>query len=447
MMTQQHRTVLIINTCAEDREIYRRYLQPESKYIYNILEAESGADGLLCCHLNKPDIILLDFLLADINGLDFLVDLSELMADSQPPVIMITGQGNESVAVQAMKSGVCDYLVKDEATPESLLKAVRCAIENKELRQKLKATEQQSREALQKSEEQLRFAQQAANAGFWDWDLVTDTATCSDKYYELHGFELGTSISYQISLASVVEQDKKRVDENVRRALEQGAKLNIEFRILHPVWGVRWLTAIGQVFYNADGRPYRMMGMVLDISERKKVEEELQQSQRFTQQIIETVPGIVYIYDLNKQRNVYVNRQIAELMGYTEGQVQAMGSELFTRLFHPEDLAKVPAHIEELLRASDTDVFEVEYRMLHANGEWRWFFTKEVVYRRTDDGSVSQILGISQDITKRKQAENALRESKERFHSLAETIPHIVWMTDKNGETCYKYLHKINYTF
>ncbi len=313
-MTQQHRTVLIISKFAEDREIYRHYLQAESRYIYNISEAESGTDGLLSCRLKKPDIILLDFSLADINGLDFLANLSEQMANSRPPVIMITGQGNESVAVKAIKSGVYDYLVRDETTPEFLLQAVQSAIENAELCQKVKATEEQSKEALQKSEEQLRFLQQAANVGFWDWNLVTNTATCSDKYYELHGLELGTPISYEISLASVLEQDKKRLDKHVRQALEQGTKLNIEFRILHPVWGVRWLAAIGQIFYNSQGRSYRMMGMVLDISERKKVEEELQQSQRFTQQIIETVPGLVYIYDLNEQltKKNYVEIRITD---------------------------------------------------------------------------------------------------------------------------------------
>jgi PAS domain S-box-containing protein len=412
-MILQHRNVLIIDKCAKDRETYRHYLQQESRYIYKIFEAESGVEGLRFCTSIKPNVILLDFLLPDINGLNFLTNLSEQMGDSKPPVIMITSDGCESVAVQAMKRGVCDYLVKHEMTLESLLQSIQCAIENRELSQQLKASKEQLQERLQKSEEQLRFVFLAANVGFWDWDLITDTAVCSDKYYELHGFELGTPISYQISLASVLEEDKERVDENVRRALEERTKLNIEFRILHPTLGVRWLAAIGQTFYNAEGTPYRMMGMVLDISERKKADEELQQSQHFTQQIIETVSGVFYINDLNEQRNIYVNRQIAELLGYTTEQVQQMGNKLFNQILHPEDFKQLPVHIEKLQRASDTDVFEIEYRMLHADGEWRWFFTREIVYRRTADGSASQILGFSQDISKRKQTEGALQKSRE----------------------------------
>ncbi|MEM7593494.1 MAG: response regulator, partial [Cyanobacteria bacterium P01_A01_bin.83] len=113
-------TVLIVDDSAEDRELYRRHLNLETRFKYKIIEAESGEESLEKLVVNKPDLILLDYLLPDFDGLELIEELKQQLSPI-PPIIMLTGQGNELVAVEAMKSGVKDYLVKDKLTPETLI--------------------------------------------------------------------------------------------------------------------------------------------------------------------------------------------------------------------------------------------------------------------------------------------------------------------------------------
>ncbi len=135
-------TVLIIDDCQEDREVYRRYLLQDREYNYTILEEESGERGLEICRQLQPDSILLDFLLPDLDGLEFLEQLKQQAPVAMPAVIMLTGYGNEAVAVQAMKWGVQDYLVKGETTAELLLSTIHSAIKTAQLSQQLQRSEE-----------------------------------------------------------------------------------------------------------------------------------------------------------------------------------------------------------------------------------------------------------------------------------------------------------------
>lgn len=137
----QH-TVLIVDDCPEDREIYRRYLASDRLHSYTILEEELGEPALALCQKIQPDAILLDFLLPDLDGLEFLAELKQSLTNP-PPVIMVTGHGNETVAVQALKNGAQDYLVKEKTTSDSLQLAMRCVIENTQLRQQLHYSQEQ----------------------------------------------------------------------------------------------------------------------------------------------------------------------------------------------------------------------------------------------------------------------------------------------------------------
>ena len=125
-------TLLITDDCQEDREVYREYLSGDPYRSYRFIEAGSAEAGLELCQRQHCDAILLDFRLPDMTGLEFL---DELKQQSNPslPVIMLTGQGDERVAVQAMKQGVRDYLVKQDLDPDILQLTVRNAIQQSDL--------------------------------------------------------------------------------------------------------------------------------------------------------------------------------------------------------------------------------------------------------------------------------------------------------------------------
>lgn len=126
-MTQTTRTVLIIDDSPEDRELYRRYLKRDREYSYTFLEAGLGKQGLELWQ-QQPDAVLLDYRLPDIDGVEFLRQLQPSSPQLRFPVIMVTGQGNEETAVEAMKAGAQDYLVKEQITPQRLQQAVNATI-------------------------------------------------------------------------------------------------------------------------------------------------------------------------------------------------------------------------------------------------------------------------------------------------------------------------------
>ncbi|BAY24851.1 multi-sensor signal transduction histidine kinase [Calothrix sp. NIES-2100] len=130
-------TLLIIDDCAADRKIYRRYLLQDPYYSYQILEADCAESGLALCQKIHCDVILLDFCLPDMSGLELFDQLKQEIFDSPITVIMLTGRGDEEVAVQAMKRGAQDYLVKQYLKPDVLQLAVRNAIKQSHLQAQL----------------------------------------------------------------------------------------------------------------------------------------------------------------------------------------------------------------------------------------------------------------------------------------------------------------------
>jgi PAS domain S-box-containing protein len=128
-MTPQQYTILIIDDCGEDREMYCRYLSREAVFNYKVIEAESGEQALEYLATIQIDLILLDYLLPDFDGIEFIEELKKIKASKIPPMIMLTGEGNEKIAVEAMKSGFKDYLVKSTVTAEALVTAIKNALQ------------------------------------------------------------------------------------------------------------------------------------------------------------------------------------------------------------------------------------------------------------------------------------------------------------------------------
>lgn len=137
--------VLIIDDNLEDIRVYKRFLEKDKRYQYRIIETDEIAKALNFCRLEMPDVILLDFFLIDGDGLEFINQLKLGNQLSELPIIMLTGHGNEEIAVQAMKSGAQDYLAKDKITAANLCRAVSVVIEKFNLLHTVKKQQEQQR--------------------------------------------------------------------------------------------------------------------------------------------------------------------------------------------------------------------------------------------------------------------------------------------------------------
>ncbi|MDB5336649.1 MAG: hybrid sensor histidine kinase/response regulator [Planctomycetaceae bacterium] len=148
--------ILIVDDSPEDCVAYQRNLERGGRRDYSFEFAHSATRGLELCRSLTPDCVLLDFNLPDGDGLDFMAQLHSEHGTNSPPVIMVTGQGNESVAVQAMKSGAQDYLVKGAIT-DTLLHSIQNAIQYASLKRQVEA---QQREVARLSAEQTKLVEE-----------------------------------------------------------------------------------------------------------------------------------------------------------------------------------------------------------------------------------------------------------------------------------------------
>ncbi|WP_199246495.1 diguanylate cyclase [[Phormidium] sp. ETS-05] len=155
--------------------------------------------------------------------------------------------------------------------------------------------------------------------------------------------------------------------------------------------------------------------------ERQNAVRELEKKQQIIQKIADANPNILYIYDIEEGRNVYTNREIAGIMGYTPAEITQMGTNLFQNMLHPDDLEKLADRLEKFALAKDGEIIETEYRMQDKNGEWHWLYSRDVVFSKTADGKPKQVLGTATDITDRKRVEHQLQEANEKL---------IVWVKE-----------------
>jgi len=144
-MAQTHYQILFVEDSLVDRVLYSRFLSQDTMATYQIIDTKSGSEALNQLAQSQPDLILLDYQLEDMNGLEFL-NLLQLQSGSvQIPVIILTGTGDEKIAVQAMKLGVQDYIVKNKITPEGLCNSIHTVLEKTRIIQNIQRQEQQQK--------------------------------------------------------------------------------------------------------------------------------------------------------------------------------------------------------------------------------------------------------------------------------------------------------------
>ena len=155
------RTILIVDDSPTDRQLLRHYLHQDNRYIYTILETETGAEGLRQYRNVQPDAILLDYLLPDMNGLEFLHALQQQIDKPDLPVVMLTGYDDDNLATKAIESGAQQYLSKSQLTTENLRLSLHNAIKQGELLRQVAALKLENQRHLEVLTQNIAERQQA----------------------------------------------------------------------------------------------------------------------------------------------------------------------------------------------------------------------------------------------------------------------------------------------
>lgn len=139
---QAQQTILIVDKSSEKRKLYRQYLEGNFSYAHNIIEYETAAQTLNYCQEQIPDLILVDFALPDATVISFLEELKHKSCMTYLPVVVLSGLGDETIAVQVMKNGAQDYLIKSRLTCEALNRACNTVMERVRLMRQIEQQQQ-----------------------------------------------------------------------------------------------------------------------------------------------------------------------------------------------------------------------------------------------------------------------------------------------------------------
>ncbi|HEY9302289.1 MAG TPA: PAS domain S-box protein, partial [Phormidium sp.] len=134
---------------------------------------------------------------------------------------------------------------------------------------------------------------------------------------------------------------------------------------------------------------------------------------------------------------IYTNAEVVKILGYTPEELHHLQSTDCWQLIHPDDHQIMLERLLKLETVKDGETVDFEYRVRHKNGEWRWLFSREIVFSRTPDAKAEQILGAATDISDRKITEAALKQSEARFQKLADNVPGIIYELIQNSDASF----------
>jgi PAS domain S-box-containing protein len=269
----------------------------------------------------------------------------------------------------------------------------------------------------------LRVAQSLAHLGSWDWEIESGEVRCSNEVYRIFGRDPGLHhMTFETFVSALYPDDHDRVVTAINDALGGKAPLDLEYKIVRPKGDVRTIHCCGEVLRDDNGTPCRMSGSVLDITDRKRMEEAVRESEDRYRTLVELSPSGVFVFC--EGRTVYVNHRGAILMGANDPQ-EILERSMF-EFIHPDFHHEVRENVKCLLDGR-VSVHSAERIYLKKDGTP---VPVHVEASRITWNGTPAIIGLVSDITDRKQTEEALRASEERFARVFRTSPHPIVISE-----------------
>ncbi|MCF8373282.1 MAG: response regulator [Bacteroidales bacterium] len=158
---------------------------------------------------------------------------------------------------------------------------------------------------------------------------------------------------------------------------------------------------------------YSMVSLHQLTKEKHKAQRELKEKDFLIQKITDSSPNLIYVFDIETEKNVYFNREIYSLLKYSKQEIENFGNHFFSSIIHPNDLEKVHAYHLNMVSAKDEEIRIIEYQIRRKDGTYIWLHSRDTVFLRNEQGKAIQILGIAIDITARKKDEEELLKAKQ----------------------------------
>ncbi|NTU50117.1 MAG: PAS domain-containing protein, partial [Desulfobulbaceae bacterium] len=271
---------------------------------------------------------------------------------------------------------------------------------------------------LGESRFRFNFALEVTGAGIWEWDVKTDRLFWSDQVWKLYGLEpQGKISSHKLCGTNVHPEDRDMTFQTIMSASRRRVDFTVEYRVCHPDSSIRWLMCRGVPLQSSDTLPGSYLGMIMDITDRKRAEEERRKSQKQLNLVIEQGDIGVWSVDLRDSR-AQRTLQYARIFGYdsVEGD---WSLEAFLKHVVPEERETIREKVRQCCKTHLNHTFECRIRTADNRLRWIWVFG---TFNYDTSTRTYYLSGIVQDITVRKQAELLLKESEQKFKDVPEFL-------------------------
>lgn len=224
--------------------------------------------------------------------------------------------------------------------------------------------------ALARSEERLSLALSGSSlVGTWDWNVTDNIVTSDDKFaamYNVDPLRAGLGLPIEAFLKAIHPNDRDRVGEEIAKALADGSSLQSEYRLLAPDGETRWVVASGRARLDAEGKAVRLPGVVVDVTEQRRISEALAESELRFRTLADTMPQMVWS-TLPDGFHDYYNARWYEFTGVPVGSTDGEG---WNNMFHPDDQERARKVWHHSLATGEP--YNIEYRLRHHSGKYRW---------------------------------------------------------------------------
>ncbi len=272
----------------------------------------------------------------------------------------------------------------------------------------------------------LELAQEAASAGFWSRDMVTGQSIWSEGLYRLFGLAPGVEASTETWMSILHPDDREAVLARLNNSTTQGSPLASEHRIILPDGRQRWISVKGNIFRDDTGRPLRMCGICIDITDRKEMEDALRQSEQLYRAIGESINYGVWVCSPDGQ-NIYTSPPFLKMAGLTQQECTELG---WRQVLHPDDVDRTTASWKDCLKTGRT--WDSEHRFLGADGRFHHILARGIPIHDTL-GEITCWVGINLDMDNIKEAEQKLFKQAQFVSAVLDTAGALVMVLDRQG--------------
>ena len=409
--------ILFVEDVKSDAElIFREIEKIKISFSKELVDNKSDyLEKLKDCEL---DLIISDYSLPQFDGMTALLLRNEICP--MTPFVLVTGSINEEVAVECIKAGADDYILKENLS--RLAPAIINSIDKAFLKREKKFTE----EELYKSQQRLEKAQSIAHIGNWELDLSTKIMWSSEEAMKIYGV-FDESHKFQLSKVQKIPLPEYRaiLDEAMDRLLKYNEPYEVEFNIKRENDGaVRSVFSKAELVLEGDSSKVKVIGVIQDITERKQVEKTLRESEEKYRNIFENVQDVYYETSIEGMiLNLSPSINLMSKGRYHPADL--IGKSMYDFYFDPEERQLIFTALKE-----KGSVPDFEIRLKNSDGSVVPCSISAKILLNVQ-GHPEKIIGSMRDITQRKRAEETVQQERRMLRTLIDNLPDPIYVKDK----------------